>query len=158
MAIAAERSRDDASLVAEKLKVVRQAQAAWARTPISPRVEVLRGALAYFDRQREEIAADITTLMGKPLAQSRNELNGFFERAEFLLETAEAALAPETLPEVEGFHRRIEHVPLGVVFVISDYRMRGTGSAACASPTLVTMSWRSPPPIPASTPCRRSGS
>ena len=116
---AARRDRDDSSAVAEKLATVRQAQAEWAHTPVSERVEVLRDALSYFDRQREEIATDITTLMGKPLAQSRNELNGFFERAEFLLGAAESALAPETLAEVEGFHRRIEHVPLGVVFVIS---------------------------------------
>jgi acyl-CoA reductase-like NAD-dependent aldehyde dehydrogenase len=116
---AARRDRDDSSAVAEKLATVRQAQAEWARTPVSERVEVLRDALSYFDRQREEIAAEITNLMGKPLAQSRNELNGFFERAEFLLGAAESALAPETLAEVEGFHRRIEHVPLGVVFLIS---------------------------------------
>jgi acyl-CoA reductase-like NAD-dependent aldehyde dehydrogenase len=33
-----------------------------------------------------------------------------------MLSIAAGALAPEVLPEKEGFNRRIEHVPLGVVF------------------------------------------
>jgi acyl-CoA reductase-like NAD-dependent aldehyde dehydrogenase len=116
---AARRDRDESSVVAEKLATVRRAQPEWAQTPVSERVQVLRSALTYFDRNREELAGEITSLMGKPLTQSRNELNGFFERAEFLLGAAEETLAPEVLAEAEGFHRRIEHVPLGVVFVIS---------------------------------------
>ena len=82
-------------------------------------MDLLRGALDYFDQHREEIAAEVTTLVGKPITQSRNELNGFFERAEFLLGSAEKTLVPEMLPELPGFHRRIEHVPHGVVFIIA---------------------------------------
>lgn len=116
---AGERVGDDSAVVAEKLAIVRRAQAGWARTPVAERVEILRAELAYFDANRETIASDVTSLMGKPLAQSRNELDGFFERAEFLLAAAEGALAPEVLPEKPGFHRRIEHVPHGVVLVIA---------------------------------------
>lgn len=113
------RDYDPASLVAEKLQVVREAQPAWARTPVAERVEILRQALHYFESRRDKIAAEVTRSMGKPLGQSQNELSGFFDRAEFLLGAAEDTLAPEPLPDLPGFHRRIEHLPLGVVFVIS---------------------------------------
>ena len=57
--------------------------------------------------------------MGKPIGQSRNEFGGFFERAEHMLEIAPDALAPGILPDKIGFHRRIEHEPLGVVLDIA---------------------------------------
>jgi acyl-CoA reductase-like NAD-dependent aldehyde dehydrogenase len=113
------REYDAAATVEGKLHCVREAQPKWALTPVSERVSALRAALQYFETNREAIAADITASMRKPLAQSRNELNGFFTRAEFLLNAAESTLAPESLPEADGLLRRIEHVPLGVVFIIS---------------------------------------
>ena len=119
LATIAERDYDDRQSIAEKLAAVRGAGAAWASLPCSERVGQLREALGYFERNGNSIASELTALMGKPFTESRNELRGFFERAKFLLENAESTLAPETLPEIDGFHRRIEHVPLGVVFIIS---------------------------------------
>ncbi|MGK0184887.1 MAG: acyl-CoA reductase-like NAD-dependent aldehyde dehydrogenase [Verrucomicrobiales bacterium] len=113
------REPDAPALVHEKLQIVRSEQSAWAAVPVAERVCVLRKALEYFVQNREKVAADITATMGKPLSQSHNELNGFFDRATFLLSAAETTLAAEILPESPGILRRIEHVPLGVVFIIS---------------------------------------
>ena len=115
----AKRSYEVGTAVTEKLDSVRAAQSEWARVPVRERVAILRECLEYFDRNREEVANDITASMGKPLDQSHNELRGFFERAAFLLNAAEPTLAPEVLPEKDGLRRRIEHVPLGVVLIIS---------------------------------------
>ena len=115
----AKRSYEAGTAVTEKLDSVRAAQSEWARVPVRERVAILRECLGYFDRNREEVANDITASMGKPLDQSHNELRGFFERAAFLLDAAEPTLAPEVLPEKDGLRRRIEHVPLGVVLIIS---------------------------------------
>lgn len=113
------REPDEAATVYEKLSIVRKAQKAWARVPTADRVQVLRSALQYFEQNRDSIAKDVTASMGKPLSQSHNELNGFFDRATFLLDNAETTLAPESIPESDGLLRRIEHIPLGVVFIIS---------------------------------------
>ena len=93
----------------------------WRRIEVAQRVEWVRSGLGYFESNRAAIAADITAQMGKPIRQSENELNGFFERAGYLAGAAESVLAPEALPPKAGFVRRIEHVPLGVVLIIAPW-------------------------------------
>jgi acyl-CoA reductase-like NAD-dependent aldehyde dehydrogenase len=110
---------DDAPSVERKLDAARRAFEAWRRLPLAARAqEVMRG-LAYFRSHAEEIARDISQEMGKPIREARRELNTFFDRAAQVLELAPAALAPDVLPPKEGFHRRIEHVPLGIVLDIA---------------------------------------
>ncbi len=59
--------------------------------------------------------------MGKPLSQARNEVKAFFHRAEQMLSIAKETLSPEILPAKPGFHLRIEHAPLGVVYNIAPW-------------------------------------
>lgn len=99
----------------------RAAAAEWRRVPVAQRVEWVRAGLQWFEANRGAIAKDITRQMGKPIQQSENELKGFFERANWLADAAEAALAPEILPPKPGFIRRIEHSPLGVVLIIAPW-------------------------------------
>ncbi len=99
----------------------RKAALAWRRVNPAQRTEWVRTGLQYFEANRAAIARDICLQMGKPIRQAENELKGFFERADWLSDAAEAALAPETLPHKAGFLRRIEHVPLGVVLIIAPW-------------------------------------
>jgi acyl-CoA reductase-like NAD-dependent aldehyde dehydrogenase len=99
----------------------RKAAQAWRAVDLSKRVECVRAGLKYFETHREAIAHDITRQMGKPIQQSVNELNGFFERAEWLAASAGTILVPEILPPKPGFQRRIEHAPLGVVLIIAPW-------------------------------------
>jgi acyl-CoA reductase-like NAD-dependent aldehyde dehydrogenase len=103
------------------LGAARRAAQAWRQVEVAQRVEWIRAGLQYFEADRAAIARDITLQMGKPIRQSENELKGFFERAEYLLEAAEGVLSPEILPPKPGFVRRIEHVPLGVVLIIAPW-------------------------------------
>src|SRR5690606_10683128 len=99
----------------------RKAASVWRGVEAGQRVEWLRAGFQYFEANRAAIAGDITRQMGKPVGQAENELKGFFERAEYLLDAAEDVLAPEILPEKPGFIRRIEHAPLGVVLIIAPW-------------------------------------
>jgi acyl-CoA reductase-like NAD-dependent aldehyde dehydrogenase len=108
----------DASL-AEKVQTAAAAAARWRRTPLAERVAAVRDGLDYFRTHREAIAAEITAQMGKPITESGNEFGGFFERADHMLAIAEDVLGPEPLPPREGFQRRIERVPLGLVLDIA---------------------------------------
>lgn len=99
----------------------RRAASAWRAVDLAKRVEFVRAGLKYFETNREAISRDITSQMGKPIQQSANELNGFFERAEWLAASAATVLVPEILPPKPGFQRRIEHVPLGVVLIIAPW-------------------------------------
>lgn len=110
---------DDLDGVNAKIGTVNDRFNAWRRVPPGERATLLQKALTYFDANRDVIAREITGQMGKPLRQAKNEVATFFERADYLLTTAEETLAPEALPEKDGLCRRIEHVPLGTVMIFA---------------------------------------
>lgn len=102
--------------------VVRQARGAyemWRETSISDRVALCRQFTKVFDAERDEIAADITRQMGKPIAQARGEVSRMLERAEYVTSIAQKTLADEPVPDLRGFRRYIRHEPLGVVLDIA---------------------------------------
>jgi acyl-CoA reductase-like NAD-dependent aldehyde dehydrogenase len=114
-----ERPADDAASVARKAAAARAAQPAWAATP-------LRERLGAIERFRAAIVADLGTLattltqeVGKPISQSRNELNGLLPRIDFFLAQTEQVIADEVVSDDGGMRERIGHVPLGVVANIS---------------------------------------
>lgn len=110
---------DDLAGINAKVGTVNERFHAWRRVPVGERSTLLKKALTYFDDNRDVIAREITEQMGKPLRQSKNEVNTFFERAHYLLATAEETLASDVLPEKDGLCRRIEHVPLGTVMILA---------------------------------------
>jgi len=94
----------------------------WRQAPIAKRVERVRGALDYFEANREEIAAGITAQMGRPLAQARGEVDGLLERFNYLCDIAPEVLAADGIAVETGkenFHREILHEPHGVVLIIA---------------------------------------
>jgi acyl-CoA reductase-like NAD-dependent aldehyde dehydrogenase len=110
---------DDAVSVAAKAKRARQEQPAWAAKPLAERRAVIVGFRAAVVAELETLASTLTREVGKPLAQSRNELNGFLGRIDFFLEQVEQATAAETVLADAGMTERIDHAPLGVVANIS---------------------------------------
>ncbi len=106
---------DDAE-VDRVLDQARAAARALAATSLAERVTLCLAAVSIMESRTEDIAADITRMMGKPLRQARGEVAGMAKRARYMAQIAEQALADIVLPPLEGFERRIEHTPLGVVF------------------------------------------
>ena len=94
-------------------------QELWRQVSVANRKSLVADGLAVFRSNKTEIAREISQQMGKPLAQALGEVDALVERGEYMLSIAEEALAPVVLPEKEGFTRRIEHAPVGVVFHIS---------------------------------------
>jgi acyl-CoA reductase-like NAD-dependent aldehyde dehydrogenase len=110
---------DSFAQVKSKVLSLEENQKRWRALPLKQRLDLVKEALNYFDKNREAIAVDICEQMGRPLHHSRGELRGFFERANHLCSIAESVLAPDVYTDKPGFDRSIEHVPLGVIFVIS---------------------------------------
>jgi acyl-CoA reductase-like NAD-dependent aldehyde dehydrogenase len=110
---------DDAASVAAKARQAREAQRAWAACPLGERRACVERFRAGVVRDLELLAATLTRETGKPIVQSRNELNGLLPRIDFFLQQVEAATALETVFEEGGMTERIEHRPLGVVANIS---------------------------------------
>lgn len=110
---------DDAASVAAKATRARSAQPAWAAAPLADRKAILRRFRASVAAELETLATTLSSEVGKPVQQSRNEINGFLARIDFFLDKVEASTATETV-FVEGtMTEQISHDPLGVVANIS---------------------------------------
>lgn len=103
----------------EKVQKLKDTQKKWKSESLNKRIELVKKGLEYFELNRSQIAKDISEQMGRPLHYANGEVNGFFERANYLLSIAEETLAPDNFTDKEGFERSIEHCPFGTIFVIS---------------------------------------
>jgi acyl-CoA reductase-like NAD-dependent aldehyde dehydrogenase len=111
----------DASELPQLLSAAKAAQRAWAATTAAERKAVLTRFRELVAERREELARTLTLEVGKPIAQSRNELNGLVPRLDFFLEHFEAELQPRVVfgGAGEGLEERIAFEPLGVVANVS---------------------------------------
>jgi acyl-CoA reductase-like NAD-dependent aldehyde dehydrogenase len=110
---------DDANSVAHKAAAARAAQPAWAARPMAERIACVARFRAAVVAQLDALALTMTRETGKPIALSRNELNGLLPRLDFFMEQAEASVADEHVFDGGGMHEQIGHDPLGVVVNIS---------------------------------------
>jgi acyl-CoA reductase-like NAD-dependent aldehyde dehydrogenase len=115
----AELPADDAASIAAKAAAARAAQPAWAARPLAERIAIVQRFRDAVVAEREALARTLTQEVGKPIAQSRNELNGLLPRLDFFLEHAATAFADEPVFDDGAMRERIAHVPLGVVANIS---------------------------------------
>jgi acyl-CoA reductase-like NAD-dependent aldehyde dehydrogenase len=122
----------DGSLVAERplagtvevrsaLTAARQAQAEWRRSPVAERAAVVERFCQALLSRREEIARELTRQMGRPLRYTPLEVDRMCERARYMAQIAEEALAPLALPPVEGLRRFIRREPVGTVLTIAPW-------------------------------------
>jgi acyl-CoA reductase-like NAD-dependent aldehyde dehydrogenase len=110
---------DTKASVEEKFGLLRDAQPAWQQVQLSERVEVLRKFSVLLDQNIESLASILTAEVGKPLQQSRNEINGARTRIKWLTDNAVKYLSDEQMTIDNGLEERIVYEPLGVICNIS---------------------------------------
>ena len=112
---------DDLRSVKAKCAAARAAQPCWAGLAMGKRVETIARFRAALVAQAEELAAILTTEVGKPIAQSRNELKGVIARLDFFIAEAARTLRPRNVSGADpgAVREVIGRAPLGVVANIS---------------------------------------
>ncbi len=110
---------DDATSVTAKAAAARAAQPAWAATPLADRIACIRRFRESIVAGLETLATTLTQEVGKPIRQSRNELNGLLPRLDFFCAEVERSIADETVFADATMCEEIGRVPLGVVANIS---------------------------------------
>ena len=117
----ADLTADNAKAVAAKYARARAAQPAWARRPLRHRLAVITKFRALLQTRIEELARTLTQEVGKPIRQSRNELNGLVSRIDFFLaETTRTLRDKKVFADPAGkLEERIAHGPLGVIANVS---------------------------------------
>jgi acyl-CoA reductase-like NAD-dependent aldehyde dehydrogenase len=120
-AVIANVAADNTAAVRSKYQAARAAQEAWANVPISRRLQAIARFRERIVAMHETLARTLTQEVGKPIKQSRNELNGLLTRIDFFLEASTRALRDEKVHAdvAHSLEERISHEPLGVIANIS---------------------------------------
>ena len=112
---------DNAAAVRRKYELARAGQPKWAKTPLRARLAAIAAFREQTVAKRETLARTLTQEVGKPIRQSRNELNGLLARIDFFLAESARALRDERVHAnaQQKVEERITHEPLGVIANIS---------------------------------------
>jgi acyl-CoA reductase-like NAD-dependent aldehyde dehydrogenase len=104
------------SLKFQKLKAARPE---WSATNISSRIRIIQSFSEQMEQQIEHLAMVLTNEIGKPIQQSRNEINGARTRINWMVENAAKYLGEEQMTKETSLEEKISYEPLGVICNIS---------------------------------------
>ncbi len=110
---------DDLDTLQQKLTALKRGQPVWKEVALAQRISTIKKYAALLEENIEELAHTLTTEVGKPLQQSRNEINGSRARIQWMIDHAEQYLSEETMGVAPGMKEIIRYEPLGVVCNIS---------------------------------------
>jgi acyl-CoA reductase-like NAD-dependent aldehyde dehydrogenase len=105
--------------VEKKFHLLQSAQPGWNKIPLEKRVKIIQQFSILLRENIEPLALVLTQEVGKPLQQSRNEINGAIARIKWLTENAEKYLSDEIMNIEKGLEEKISYEPLGVICNIS---------------------------------------
>lgn len=114
-----------------------KAQKEWSGLSINERAKYVNALVAAVVNNKSEIAEEITWQMGRPLSQSPGEVNGFQDRANYMIDIAEESLLPHEVEHSNDSKRWIERTPLGVIAVLSPWNYPFLTSVNAIVPALM---------------------
>ncbi|KAI8899333.1 aldehyde dehydrogenase domain-containing protein [Globomyces pollinis-pini] len=109
-------SKDQALDAVEKSSL---AQKLWKKVPLSERIRIVSSFVSHFVADKEDIATELSWLIGRPRKQNFNEINGVETRAKHMISIAEESLKDTVIEESDQFTRYMSRDPVGVVFIIA---------------------------------------
>ena len=112
------------------------AQAGWAARPLSERIALVMQGVAAIGEMNDEIVLELAHQMGRPVRYG-GEFGGFNERASYMAEIAETALANVDVAEDDQFKRYIKRVPHGVVLVVAPWNYPYMTAINTVAPALI---------------------
>jgi len=110
---------DNQASLQSKFEILKQAQCSWKSQSLQERISIISTFSALLETELEDLAHTLTSEAGKPLQQSRNEINGARARIKWMLANAEKYLSDEIMVDEPGLKEIIKYEPLGVICNIS---------------------------------------
>ena len=98
-----------------------RAQKDWVNLNVNERVIFLKNFVDDFLSRGDVIGEELSKQIGRPISQAIGELNGFNERADYMLSIAEKKLANIDVSKDNNFKSYIKRRALGIVFVIAPW-------------------------------------
>ncbi len=112
------------------------AQKGWAAKPLAERIALVLKAVEAVGAMNDEIVPELAHQMGRPVRYG-GEFKGFHERATYMAQIAEAALAPIMLEDSAAFKRYIAREAHGVVLVIAPWNYPYMTAINTVAPALI---------------------
>ncbi len=112
-------TEDSKESLQSKFEMLKSAQQLWAGKSLAERISMLSAFSTLLESETEELAHILTSEVGKPLQQSRNEINGARGRIKWMLDHAAKYLSDEVMVDEPGLKEIIKYEPLGVICNIS---------------------------------------
>ncbi|KAJ3466665.1 hypothetical protein MRS44_004229 [Fusarium solani] len=112
--------RPETSL-AEARDISRRSEAAFQsfrKLPFAQRRAIVERGLAGIQDRKIELGRELAEQMGRPIAASHKEIETMQKRADYLLDTAEEALASLPGRPEKGFRREIKKIPVGPTLIV----------------------------------------
>jgi acyl-CoA reductase-like NAD-dependent aldehyde dehydrogenase len=94
-------------------------QKQWAQKTLAERIAVLQQFAILLKEEIEILAQTLTDEVGKPVQQSRNEINGAITRINWLTDNASKYLQNEIMTSTDDLEEIIAYEPLGIICNIS---------------------------------------
>ncbi|OQW50741.1 MAG: aldehyde dehydrogenase [Proteobacteria bacterium SG_bin7] len=107
--------RDSKESIQRKFEGAGNAQKKWAQVPFEKKKKAVEKFKKLLIKNRERLAQTLTAEVGKPISQSRNEINGTIPRLDFFLKNTKGVLKETRISK----HEKLTWEPLGVVANIS---------------------------------------
>lgn len=121
---------------AEAVARARAAQKTWVQQPLAERVALVRAGVQRLGEMNDEVVTELAWMMGRPVRYG-GEFRGVNERASYMADIAEAALAPLIVEDSDAFERRILREPHGVVLVIAPWNYPYLTAINTVAPALI---------------------
>lgn len=110
---------DSVETLQRKFGLLKAAQPAWSVVSLEERTGILKKFSSLLSANLEPLAKVLTSEVGKPLQQARNEIKGAQSRIQWLTDNASKYLTDEVMTRADGLEERIAYEPLGVICNIS---------------------------------------
>ena len=127
---------DDAETIDTRLEAARRSFARWRSLTFAERADFIRAFARCLRDDREELGFLMTREMGKPIAESRGEVDKAAWCFEHYADHAADYLADIDL-ESDARHSYVQHLPLGTVFGILPWNSPLWLASRCAAPALM---------------------
>ncbi|AOM76013.1 aldehyde dehydrogenase family protein [Pedobacter steynii] len=103
----------------KKYSLLKAEQLQWSKKSLTERLAVVHRFYDLLETEKERLAAILTSEVGKPLQQARNEINGARTRIQWMMNNGEKYLSDEWVTDTEELKEKISYDALGVICNIS---------------------------------------
>lgn len=121
----------------KKLEKSQEAFKSWSKRPLSFRTDLIKKVGQLLRDHTEEYAQMITAEMGKPISESRAEINKCAWVCDYYAENAESFLENELI-KTDAAQSLVRHDPMGAVFAIMPWNFPFWQVLRFAAPTLTS--------------------